>query len=225
VVRQVAAAAERWRAAVPGVLVIAVDGRGGAGKSTIAAAVAAQLPAAQLSAAQLSAAQLSAARQTAALVHTDDFFRPGASGAASPARPLAGYYDWRRLRTEALGPLRAGQPATFRRYDWDRDQLGGPVTVPPGPVVLLEGVLSAAPELAGLVDRTVLVDIPDAERLRRLRARISPADWDEDWLAAELDYFTRVRPPAAFDLIVAGCDPVLAPPGMSAPPGRSAPPA
>jgi uridine kinase len=179
--RRIIEASGRWQAARPGVLVVAIDGHGGAGKSTIAAAV--------------------AEATGAALVHTDDFFQP------PPARPaLAQYYDWRRIRAQVLDPLKAGRRATFRRFDWERGRgLDGPtVTVKPAALIVLEGVLSAAPELSDLVDRSVLVDTPEPERLRRLRARLTPDEWDPDWLIAEQAYFGRIRPASSFDLIVSG---------------------
>jgi uridine kinase len=192
--RLVASAVGRWRAGVPGLLVVAIDGHGAAGKSTLAAAV--------------------AGMTGAALVHTDDFFQP--LPARRPRRPvaLACYYDWRRLRAEALEPLRAGRGAEFRRFDWERGEgLDGRTTVAPTAVLLMEGVFSAAPELSDLVDRAVFVATPPAERLRRLRAQLTPEEWDDDWLAAEQAYFGAIRPPSSFDLVV---------PGTSAPPGSEA---
>jgi uridine kinase len=187
----VISAAVAWRAAHPGVLILAIDGHGAAGKSTIAGAV--------------------ADATAAALVHTDDFFRPastviGGAGRRSPgAVALACYYDWRRIKERALEPLRAGRGATFRRFDWERGSgLDGAVSVDPSPLVLLEGVFSAAPELSDLVDRSVLVDTPKPVRLRRLHARVTPEEWDDDWLTAEQAYFDATRPPPSFDLIVPG---------------------
>jgi uridine kinase len=199
--RRVISATAGWRARHQAdVLVVAIDGHGAAGKSTIAAVV--------------------AEATGAALVHTDDFFdagpEPGASGRArvgvAPAggsthaeSGLSAYYDWRRLRAEALEPLRAGRGATFRRYDWERGSgLDGAVSVLPGPLIVLEGVFSAAPELSDLVDRSVLVDTPEPERLRRLRAQVAPEEWDDEWLKAEQAYFDLIRPPSAFDLVVRG---------------------
>jgi len=171
--------------------VLAIDGHGAAGKSTLADAV---------------------ARATgAALVHTDDFFRArpaGAAPAAAGARAMARYYDWRRIRAQALAPLRERRGATFRRFDWERASgLDGTVAVEPSDLVLLEGVFSAAPELADLVDRSVFVQTPEPERLRRLRRLVTPEEWDEDWLAAEQAYFGLVRPLSSFDLVVPGTGP------------------
>jgi len=178
-----------WRRAAGGVLVVAVDGHGASGKSTIAAEV--------------------AGATGAALLHTDDFFHwPAGAPTASGRRrvpPLDRYYDWRRIRTEALEPLRAGRRAAFRPFDWDT---GAPardlVTVRPRGIVVLEGVFSAAPQLADLVDQSVLVATGEHERLARLRARVSAAEWDEQWLAAERAYFSAIRPPGEFSLVVAG---------------------
>jgi uridine kinase len=188
---RVLGAAARWQASRisgtsgPSVLILAIDGHGAAGKSTIADAV--------------------AAATEAALVHTDDFFqvpppRPGRPG-------LADYYDWRRLRAQALEPLRARLGAAFCRFDWERGGgLDGTVTVEPNDLIVVEGVYSAAPELGDLVDRSVFVDTPEQERLRRLRGRLKPDEWDDEWLLAEHAYFDVIRPPSSFDLIVSGAD-------------------
>jgi uridine kinase len=194
--RQVIRAAARWRAEHAR-LVIAIDGHGAAGKSTIA--------------------DLVAQATGAALVRTDDFFRQaaGPAPARDPARTGAGmgigrYYDWPRLRAEAIEPLRAGRAASFRQFDWDHGGVpdggaaGGTITVLPGSLIVVEGVSSAAPALSDLVDRAVFVETPAGERTRRLRTRVSPEEWDDDWLAAEQAYFRLARPPSSFDLVVSG---------------------
>ena len=79
---QVLAALTRWRQPGPEPLVVAIDGHGAAGKTTIAHAV--------------------AARSGAEVIAMDSFFH-----AAAPdhdPRPMAQYYDWAALRRKALGP-------------------------------------------------------------------------------------------------------------------------
>jgi uridine kinase len=180
----VISAAAGWREAAPGLLVVAIDGHGGSGKSTIAAAV--------------------AGATGAALVHTDDFFQ-AAGAPQGMQRSLGSYYEWRRLRAQALEPLRARRRASFRRFDWERGSgLDGVVTVDPAGLIVVEGVFSASPELADQVDRAVFIDTPEPERLRRLRGRLAPEEWDDEWLLAEQAYFRLTRPPSSFDLIVPG---------------------
>lgn len=186
----VAGAIAGWQIAHAGVLVVAIDGHGTSGKSTLAAEI--------------------AGFTGASLVHTDDFFLQSAPCAGKqPARlhSLRQYYDWRRIRAEALEPLRARCSARFRCFDWGRGDGLGEATVRPSDLILLEGVFSAAPELSDLVDWAVFVDTPEHERLRRLRASVAPGDWDADWLAVQQSYFDLTRPAASFDLVVSGTSP------------------
>jgi hypothetical protein len=149
-----------WRLHAGGQLVVAIDGYGGSGKTTIAGEAALALG--------------------ARLVATDSALRHPPEPTRDP-RPLAAYYDWAELRLVALRPAIASR----------------------APLVIVEGVTAAAPALADLVTHTVFVDTPEPVRLARLRARISPGEWDEGWLEAEREYFTS-RPAASFDLVVAG---------------------
>ena len=178
-------------------LMVAIDGPSGAGKSTLAAIVAARLG--------------------TALISTDDFFDASitATGWAtrSPEQRAADALDWRRLRHDALEPLRAGQVARWQSFDF----VAGPrpdgtyamnavaTVCSPNPVVILEGAYSSRPELADLVDFAVLVDAPFSVRAARLALRENPAvlaAWHARWDAAEAYYFGQIRPPAAFDLVL-----------------------
>ncbi|MCC6623829.1 MAG: AAA family ATPase [Deltaproteobacteria bacterium] len=167
--------------------VVALDGPSGAGKSTLAAALAERLD--------------------AAVVAGDDFFAGGVDlRRDSPAERARDCIDWRRQRP-ALEALRAGAPAAWRAFDWDAfdGRLAAVATTcAPRPIIVLEGVYSARPELADLVDLRVLVRVSEAVRLRRLVARegaIGP--WERQWHEAEAHYFTHVAPPEAFDVLLA----------------------
>jgi uridine kinase len=87
---QIVAAIRGWQTNAPPPLVVAIDGHGAAGKTTIAAAVSTALD--------------------AVIVHTDSYF--GGTLETDDQRPMAHYYDWEALRREALQPaidwLRSG---------------------------------------------------------------------------------------------------------------------
>jgi pantothenate kinase len=178
-----AGALRRWRNEGKGVTVVAVDGHGAAGKTTIA--------------------QQLSALSGASVVHTDDFWEPESE--ARTGIGIGRYYDVGRLRREAIEPLRAGRDAFFSVFDWERGALSSRKThVSPSDLVIVEGVYSAAPLLADLVDRAIYVDTPEEERLARLAGRVAPGEWDWDWLAAEGEYFSASRPAESFDLVICG---------------------
>jgi len=180
-------------------ILVALDGRIGAGKSTLAAAVGAALQ--------------------AAIVPGDDFFAAEITAEGwngrSPAERVRDAIDWRRLRRTALEPLLAGKPAVWRPFDFGAGERAdgtypmSPSTVrrDPAPVIVLDGAYSTRAELADLVDLSILVEIPESLRLARLTARDSPAflaAWHARWDVAEDYYFTHLRPPDSFDLVIDG---------------------
>ena len=163
-----------------GPLLIAVDGLGGAGKSTLTA-------------------QLSVALPGMSIVEVDDFYRPMPAEERARLGPRQGYeryFDWMRLADEAIEPLRRRRRARFRRYDWEMNSLGEWREVAPGGVVIVEGVYSTRPELRPLFGVTVYVDAPREQRVARTIARgYDNLDWLEHWMAAE-DWYVRHHCPA-----------------------------
>jgi uridine kinase len=182
-------------------LLVAIDGQSGSGKSELAALVAAGLD--------------------AVVVPSDDFYASyiddAGWAARSPAQRAADVIDWRRLRAEAVEPLLEGRPASWHPFDFDAKRPDGtfplatsPVTREPAAVVVLDGAYSSRPELADVIDLSVLVDVPTTERHRRLVERDGEAytdTWQERWGVAEDYYFSAVRPPSSFDLVVVNEDP------------------
>jgi uridine kinase len=178
-------------------ILVAIDGRSGSGKSTIAAALAGAM--------------------SVTVVPTDDFFAAEITAAEWDTRSAAerarDAIDWYRLRLEALEPLLAGQAAAWHPFDF----VGGVraddtyarsldvVRREPAAVIVLDGAYSTRPELAEVIDLTVLVEAFHTIRVARLRAREDPAflaAWHERWDAAEDFYFAQVRPPEAFDMVI-----------------------
>jgi uridine kinase len=179
-----------------GFALVAIDGPGGAGKSTLAAAVARSL----------------GGPGRTAIVPGDDFYRPMPESRRLLLSPQEGYdqyFDWQRLRDQVLAPLASGQPARYQRYDWPTGQLaaGEVHELPASGTVLVEGVYIARPELADYYDLTILVDTPREVCLHRLRERghdHGPGDWNERWRAAEEHYLAATSPATRLDLTVKG---------------------
>jgi uridine kinase len=156
--------------------VLAIDGLGGAGKSTLAARVSERLGG-------------------ALIVHIDDF--------ETPHDWLNG---WPRLLEQVLQPLADGTPARFQRYDWDLGRLAEWHDVPAVDLLLLEGVGSSRREFRRYLAASIWVATSQSERLRRGLERDGPqarVQWLR-WQAAEDAYVTRDHPDRSAELLVSG---------------------
>lgn len=173
--------------------VIAIDGRGGAGKTTLAERLRRAVPG-------------------SAVLHTDDvawnqaFFDWGAI-----------------LVDNVLRPLHEGAAVDFRPAAWIAHGRAGSITVPAGtPVVFLEGTGVVRAELAPWLDASIWVqgDLDEQERLLDARDGDSAEQRAHvaSWLREELPFLEREQPWARATMIVAGppgADPgplVVAPP-------------
>jgi uridine kinase len=169
-----------------GRLLVGIDGAGGAGKSTLANGIG------------------EACGGRAAIIRCDDFYRP-LNAQGTPEEAYEKYFDWRRLRDEALLPLRNGQPARYQRYDWSIDSLAEWITIEPREIILVEGVFSTRPELRTLLEVTLFVETPRDERIRRMSARPQPSiSWIDRWMAAEDWYLATIAPHRTADLVIEG---------------------
>jgi glycosidase len=162
------------------VRLVAIDGRGGAGKSAFAE-------------------RLARALGGAPIVQTDDV--------ASWEDPLGW---WPRLKAEVLAPLSRGRIARYRAYDWATRTPGPSRAVRPADVVILEGVSSARAAVTDRLTYSIWIDAPADVRCRRGLERDGEAkrpEW-ERWMAEEDAFFARDSVRLRVDLVVDG-DPVL----------------
>ncbi|MFI7075410.1 hypothetical protein [Micromonospora sediminicola] len=186
--QDVAEAAHRV-APADGTTIIAIDGPGGSGKTTLAANVAELL-------------------SGATTVHGDDFYRPMPEHERTQLDPQQGYqryFDWQRLRDQVLVPLRTHQTARYQSYDWATGQLATWNEVRPGTTVIVEGVYSARPELSPYYHLTAYVDTPREICLHRMRARgENSEEWIGRWRAAEEFYLRTTWPQTRVEVLVRG---------------------
>lgn len=156
-------------------VIVAIDGRSGAGKTSLA--------------------ELVAERLEAPVVHMDDIY-PGWDGLAA-ALPV--------LADEVLIPLRSGEPGVFRRWDWAAGEHGGELEVPVAPFVVVEGCGSSVGPAGQLADLRVWLDADAEQRRARGLTRDAGSfdeQWDS-WAQQEDELFeadqTREHADLVFD--------------------------
>jgi hypothetical protein len=164
--------------------VVALDGRSGAGKTTLARSV---------------ADAVWRHRASAVVVHLDDLY-PGWDG-LDAAVPL--------LVEHVLAPLAGPAPIVVPAWDWTRDAPGParprPDLGPPRPaVVLVEGAGSGARACVPYLTALVWLEAPEALRKERALAR-DGADyaphWDR-WAGQERRHAVRERTRERADLVL-----------------------
>lgn len=158
---------------------IAIGGRGGSGKTTLAQALAGIDPSLRV-------------------VHLDDLCLPRAM------RVDGEVVDWPTV-DRFVCALADGRPARYRRIDWDRDELAEEHVVPAGGTVVLEGVAPYHDRVADRWDLKIWLERDETEAYRRGLARDGEhlrSFWEDEWLPAERRYVAEQRPMERADLVI-----------------------
>lgn len=165
--------------------IIAIDGRCGAGKSTIAARLAEEL--------------------NATLFHMDDFFlRPEQRTPERFSTPGENI-DHERFLKEILIPLKEGRTITYSPYSCTTQTLLDPITVTPADIVIVEGSYALHPTLRAYYDLRVFLTLFPREQEARIRARNGDAIWPmfkNRWIPMEEAYHIYCEIEKYSDLIL-----------------------
>jgi len=171
-------------------VVLAVDGRSNAGKTTLAARIGRAVPG-------------------SAVVHTDDI---------AWRHSRFGWADL--LIAGILEPVHQGRAVSYRPPRWAEHGRDGSIEVPAGcPLLVIEGDGAGRREAADLIDALIWVQSDEREAERRVLTRIgkpdeAPTIWHHrEWMAEEIPFNTAQRTWERADVIVCGtpqipCDPV-----------------
>jgi len=161
--------------------VIAVDGFGGAGKSSLCRRLIELLP-------------------DCGTIQIDDFI-------VFPHEPNVFDHDWHGIEDKVLKRLKRDEKVVTKTYDW---HTLGPVaqTQPVRQYMLIDGIGVLDPKYAVYFDFKIWMDCPfelSLERGKRRDKVDQGADhdelWDTVWGPGEKQYFERVRPDLLADVL------------------------
>lgn len=166
-------------------VVLALDGRCGSGKTTLAAALARQFPASNT-------------------LHMDDFYLPLSQRLPEWEQTPCANMDLERLLHQTLQPAFAGQPVPYNAYSCRQGCFLPQQTLPSQPLVLLEGSYSHHPMLRSFETLRVFVTCSPEEQARRLQKREGSryAAFSSRWIPLEEAYFAQYQLPSISDFVV-----------------------
>ena len=163
---------------------IAIDGRGGSGKTTLAC-------------------ELAAGMKNVTIISMDDFYLP--SNLRDNSNPLYFNFNIKRLKREVLDLLSKDEPAKYRRYDWGTDSLAEEHTIKPGEIVIIEGCYALHNLVRDFYDFSIWMEIDKDFALTRGVSRdllqekdadpkAKMKQWKEDFQPKEDRYIETMEP-------------------------------
>lgn len=158
-------------------VLLAVDGRCGSGKSTIA--------------------EMLADRYAASVIHMDDFFLRPEQRTMERLKEPGGNVDRERFMQEVVRPLLEGREKfEYQRYDCARQELAGTVHIVKSPLIIVEGACSCHPYFGDIYDIRVFMNIDPGTQKERISARNGPeilSRFVDEWIPKEEEYFEKFR--------------------------------
>lgn len=173
----------RWME-TEGPVVIAIDGRCGSGKSSLAAQLQREIP--------------------CNVVHMDEFYLPPQRRCQQWAQIPAGNMDLERLLQEVLRPLRVGEQAAYRPFSCKEENFLEEVLLLPHKLTIIEGSYSHHPLLAEQYQGKIFLTCSKAEQEQRLRLREGErfVNFQNLWIPMEERYFQTFQLPGRDALVL-----------------------
>ncbi|MCL2564789.1 MAG: AAA family ATPase [Defluviitaleaceae bacterium] len=156
-----------------GYVLLAIDGRCGSGKTTLAA-------------------HLQRIFQCE-VIHMDHFFPRLEQRTAERLNEPGGNLDRERFLEEVIAPLKSRKAFSYRRYDPRIHEMAEEFQIQPCDVIIIEGSYSCHPALFDNYDLRVFLSVDMPERLRRIKERNGEdglKQFREKWIPMEEYYFS-----------------------------------
>lgn len=167
---------------------IAIDGGGGAGKTTFATCLQKEIAG-------------------SFIVKIDDFYRPPQLRTPLQSTKIINpNFDWDRFRTLVLEAVKNDAGIRYQLYDFAAGTLSGEIIhVPPDATIIVEGVWSLQQAFIDFYDYRIWLEAPAATRLERgvLREGEEMRQvWEQEWIPIDEHYQKTYKPQLKADCVI-----------------------
>lgn len=166
--------------------IIAIDGRCGSGKTTIAHKIQKLFD--------------------CNVIHMDDFFLPFEMKTKDRLAEPGGNVHYERVTSEILEPLTNNtmQAIHHQPYNCETRTLAPPVSTPYKQLNIIEGVYSMHPALIGFYDFKIFLTVDKEVQLERIKRRSlnQLQMFIDQWIPMEEDYFQLMKVEEKSDMII-----------------------
>lgn len=168
--------------------IIAIDGGGGAGKTTFATHLQKEIAG-------------------SFVVKIDDFYRPPQLRTPVLSTSVINpNFDWDRIRTLVLEAVANNQDISYRLYDFDAGTLSGKIVrIPSNATIIVEGVWSIQEAFINFYDFRIWLEAPAEIRLERGISRDGEDKkqiWEQEWIPADQYYQKTSKPHLKADCVI-----------------------
>jgi uridine kinase len=153
-------------------LVIAIDGRCGSGKTTLAKSLSESLD--------------------CNIIQMDHFFLTPDKRTAERLSEPGGNVEHERFLSDVLMPLKQRSPFSYSAFDCEKQEMTAPIQISQKSIYIIEGAYSCHPKLASHYDLRIFLDIDPQEQARRIKARNGESGYKafrDKWIPLEELYF------------------------------------
>ena len=153
-------------------MLIAIDGRCAAGKTTLAETIKGIIP--------------------CNIIHMDHFFLRPEQRTKERFREPGGNVDYERFQEEVMLPLGRGEQFSYHVFDCKKMGFSSEIPVEPCGLTIVEGSYSCHPSLWKFYDLHIFMDIDTEEQRERIRKRDGESAFKvfrERWIPMEENYF------------------------------------
>ncbi len=168
-------------------LIIAVDGRCGAGKTTFTDKLSQKLD--------------------CNIIHMDDFFLRSEQRTEERYKEPGGNVDYERIIAEVVNPLINKQEVIYRPFDCKTMSFADEVRLLPKHITIIEGSYSCHPKLIDMYNFKVFVTISEQTQIDRIRKRNGEEKlkmFVDKWIPLEEMYFETFQVEALCDKVLKG---------------------